>query len=163
MDFTQAAQAGRFARAETFPGGETRAGPRPPYLSADLGREASLARLETLAHLMDTAFVIPGINRRVGFDALIGLVPVIGDLAGMVISSFIVYEAKRLGAPRWLVARMGLNVAFDGLIGAVPVAGDLFDAAFKANRRNVQLLRRHLERSGALKPSVIDVTATRLD
>ncbi len=89
---------------------------------------------------MDTAFVIPGINRRVGFDALIGLVPVIGDLAGMVISSFIVYEAKRLGAPRWLLARMGLNVAFDGLIGAVPVAGDLFDAAFKANRRNVRLL-----------------------
>ena len=163
MDFTQSARAGRFARAETFPGGETRAGTRPPYLSADLNREASLARLETLAHLMDTAFVIPGINRRVGFDALIGLVPVIGDVAGMVISSFIVYEAKRLGAPRWLVARMGLNVAFDGLIGAVPVAGDLFDAAFKANRRNVRLLRRWMERSGGLRPSEIEGTATRID
>ncbi len=77
-------------------------GPRPgdtTFAALDLGREASLARLETLAHLMDTAFVIPGINRRVGFDALIGLVPIIGDVAGMVISSFIVYEARRL-APR---------------------------------------------------------------
>lgn len=129
----------------------------------DLGREASLARLEALAHLMDTAFVIPGINRRVGFDALIGLVPLVGDVAGMVISSFIVYEAKRLGAPRWLLARMGLNVAFDGLIGAVPVAGDLFDAAFKANRRNVRLLRRWMERSGGLRPAEIEGTATRLD
>lgn len=128
----------------------------------DLGHAASLARLETLAHLMDTAFVIPGLNRRVGFDALIGLVPVVGDVAGVVISSFIVYEAKRLGAPRWLIGRMALNVAFDGLVGAVPLAGDLFDAAFKANRRNVQLLRRWMERSGAVKPSVIEGTATRI-
>jgi hypothetical protein len=162
MDFTQASQAGRFSRAETFPG-DARAAQRPPFLSADLGHEASLARLETLAHLMDTAFVIPGINRRVGLDAVIGLVPVIGDVAGMVISSFIVYEARRLGAPRWLLARMGLNVAFDGLIGAVPVAGDLFDAAFKANRRNVRLLRRWMERSGGLRPAEIEGTATRLD
>ena len=162
MDFTQSAEAGRFARAETRTAGSGAAG-RPAFLSADLGREASLARLETLAHLMDTAFVIPGINRRVGFDALIGLVPVIGDVAGMVISSFIVYEAKRLGAPRLLLARMGLNVAFDGLIGAVPVAGDLFDAAFKANRRNVRLLRRWLEQSGGLRPTEIDGTAIRLD
>ena len=163
MDFTQAPRAGHFTRTETFPGGKAPSGARPPFLSADLSQEASLARLETLAHLMDTAFVIPGINRRVGFDALIGLVPVIGDVAGMVISSFIVYEAKRLGAPRWLVARMGLNVAFDGLIGAVPVAGDLFDAAFKANRRNVRLLRRWLERSGSVRPTEIDGTATRIE
>ena len=161
MDFTQAPSAGRFTRAETR--AETSRGGRPPFLSADLGREARHARLETLAPLMDTAFIIPGINRRVGFDALIGLVPVIGDVAGMVISSFIVYEAKRLGAPRWLLARMGLNVAFDGLIGAVPVAGDLFDAAFKANRRNVRLLRRWMERSGGLRPSEIEGTATHLD
>ena len=145
MDFTQTA------------GATTRFSPK-----AD-DREATLLRLEAFAHLMDSAFVIPGINRRVGFDALIGLVPVIGDVAGMVISSFIVYEAKRLGAPRWLVARMGLNVAFDGLIGAVPVAGDLFDAAFKANRRNVRLLRRWLERSGSVRPTEIDGTATRID
>ena len=129
----------------------------------DTGPEASLRRLEHLAHLMDTAFLIPGLNRRVGLDAVIGLVPVVGDIAGVAIASYIVYEAKRLGAPRWLILRMAANVALDGVVGAVPLAGDLLDAAFKANRRNVRLLRRHLERSGTLRPSEIDGTATRLD
>ncbi|MEH3119533.1 MAG: DUF4112 domain-containing protein [Methylorubrum populi] len=130
---------------------------------ADTGTEASLRRLERLAHLMDSAFLLPGLNRRVGLDAAIGLVPVLGDIAGMVIASYIVYEARRLGAPRWLVWRMMANVAFDGAVGSVPLAGDLFDAAFKANRRNVRLLRRHLERKGALRPSEIEGTAVRLD
>lgn len=154
---------GGFQEGKTFAAGGPLPGGVPNFLATDLSPEASLARLETLAHLMDTAFVIPGINRRVGFDALIGLVPVIGDVAGMVIASFVVFEAKRLGAPRWLVARMGVNVAVDGLLGAVPIAGDLFDAAFKANRRNVRLLRRWMERSGTLRPNEIEGTATRLD
>lgn len=138
---------------------------RAPPLSriTDPGHEASLARLEALAHLLDSAFLIPGINRRIGIEAIIGLVPVVGDIAGMVISSYIVAEARRLGAPRWLIARMALNVAFDGAIGIVPLAGDLFDAAFKANRRNVRLLRRWMERSGTLRPNEIEGTATRLD
>lgn len=129
----------------------------------DTSTEASLQRLEQLAHLMDSAFLLPGINRRVGLDAVIGLVPVLGDIAGMAIASYIVYEAKRLGAPRWLVWRMMANVALDGAVGAVPLAGDLLDAAFKANRRNVRLLRRHLERKGDLRPSEIEGTAIRLD
>jgi Domain of unknown function (DUF4112) len=81
----------------------------------------------------------------------------------MLMSSYILYEARRLGVPRWLLARMALNVAFDGMVGAVPLAGDLFDAAFKANRRNVRLLRRHLERHGGLRPSEIEGTAIRID
>ncbi len=127
----------------------------------DTGPEASLQRLEQLAFLMDAAFLIPGINRRVGIDAVIGLVPVIGDIAGVAIASYIVYEARRLGAPRWLVLRMMANVALDGAVGAVPVAGDLLDAAFKANRRNVRLLRKHLERKGKLRPNEIDGTVIR--
>lgn len=126
-------------------------------------REATLLRLEAFAHLMDTAFVIPGINRRVGLDAVIGLVPVIGDVAGMLLSSYIIFEARRLGVPRWLIGRMALNVAFDGAIGSVPLAGDIFDAAFKANRRNVRLLRRHLEKHGGLRPNEIEGTAVRID
>ena len=169
MDFPQGAGTkpfpggDRFAEGRTFADGKPLPGGTQRFLTTDLGPEASLARLETLAHLMDTAFVIPGLNRRVGFDALIGLVPVIGDVAGMVIASFVVFEAKRLGAPRWLVARMGVNVAVDGLLGAVPIAGDIFDAAFKANRRNVRLLRRWMERSGTLRPNEIEGTAKRLD
>lgn len=126
------------------------------------GAEASLLRLEQFAYLMDAAFVIPGINRRVGLDAVIGLVPGLGDIAGVCLSSYVVYEARRLGAPRWLIARMAMNVAFDGALGIVPLAGDLFDAAFKANLRNVRLLRSYLERSGGIRPSVIEGTATRI-
>ncbi|MFD0938175.1 DUF4112 domain-containing protein [Methylobacterium trifolii] len=138
-------------------------GAKPARRIQDLSPEATLAKLETLAHLLDSAFLIPGINRRVGMEAIIGLVPIVGDIAGVVISSYIVYEAKRLGAPRWLIARMALNVAFDGAIGIVPLAGDIFDAAFKANRRNVRLLRRWMERKGGLRPTEIEGTAVRLD
>ncbi len=111
-----------------------------------LSREERLARLETLANLMDAAIVIPGTNIRVGLDALIGLFPGIGDLASACVSGFIIVEARRLGAPRWLVARMMGNVAIDTVGGAVPLVGDLFDVAFRANLKNTQLLRRHFER-----------------
>lgn len=145
-----------------------RFGPGPgasatPFRVRPDGHEAALLRLEQFAHIMDSAFLIPGTNRRVGLDAVVGLVPIVGDAAGMVLASYILYEARRLGAPRWLLARMALNVAFDGAVGIVPVAGDLFDAAFKANRRNVRLLRRHLEKTGALRPNEIEGTAVRLD
>jgi hypothetical protein len=130
---------------------------------ADASREETLARLELIAHLLDTAFVIPGLNRRVGIDAIIGLVPVVGDLVTTALSSYIIYEAKRLGVPKHVLARMIANVALDGVVGMVPLFGDLFDAAFKANRRNVRILRAHLERTGGLRPGVIDGTATRLD
>lgn len=127
------------------------------------GREAVLARLELVAHVLDTAFVIPGTNRRVGIDALIGLVPVVGDLLTTALSSYILYEAKRLGVPKMLLARMMGNVALHGVAGMVPLFGDVFDAAFKANQRNVRLLRAHLERSGTVNPGTIDGTAVRLD
>ena len=139
------------------------AGVATPFRPKADDREATLLRLEALAHLMDSAFLIPGINRRVGLDAVVGLVPIVGDVAGMLIASYVVNEARRLGAPRWLVARMMANVVFDGALGIVPIAGDLFDAAFKANRRNVRLLRRHLERHGGLRPNEIEGTATRID
>ncbi|GJE02934.1 MULTISPECIES: DUF4112 domain-containing protein [Methylobacterium] len=151
MDFTQTA-GGRFGEAPPFRTA------RPEASDA----EQTLARLELMAHILDTAFVIPGINRRIGLDAVMGLLPVVGDAVSTAISSYIIWEARRLGAPRWLIGRMIANTAIDGVVGVVPLVGDLFDAAFKANRRNVELLRRHLERSGKLKPSVIDVTATRV-
>ena len=90
---------------------------------------------------MDTAFVVPGTKIRFGLDALIGLVPGIGDAITTAISLFIVNEARALGAPRLLIARMVGNVALDGVVGAVPLVGDVFDVAFRANRRNMALLR----------------------
>jgi hypothetical protein len=108
-------------------------------------RAERIARLDALANLLDTAFIIPGTNVRFGFDAMIGLVPGIGDAITTLISLYIVREARELGAPRHLVARMLANVAIDGVVGAVPFLGDAFDVMWRANRRNMALLRRHLD------------------
>jgi hypothetical protein len=122
-----------------------------PGLAFDIARPQSraerIARIEWLSTLLDTAIVVPGTNIRFGLDALIGLVPGIGDAVSTLLSLYIVREARALGAPRILIARMLANVALDGVVGAVPVAGDLFDVAFRANRRNVALLRQHLDRA----------------
>jgi hypothetical protein len=111
-----------------------------------LSRADRIARIDALATLMDTALVIPGTQVRFGLDALIGLVPGIGDVITTLISLFIVSEARALGAPPLVLARMIGNVALDGLVGAVPLAGDAFDVAFRANRRNMALLRAHLDK-----------------
>lgn len=105
-------------------------------------------RLRRLARLLDASIRIPGTRWRIGVDALIGLVPVAGDAAGVLLSSYIIWQAARLGARRGLLARMALNVAIEGLLGMIPLAGDLFDAAWKANQRNVRLLERELGGDG---------------
>jgi hypothetical protein len=110
------------------------------------GQEVEIARIA--ARLLDEAFRVPGTNFRIGLDALIGLVPGIGDAVGAALSSWIVLLAARAGAPRALLLRMVLNVAADALIGGVPLLGDLFDAGFKANMRNLTLLTEYLEKPG---------------
>src|SRR4029077_10101358 len=107
-------------------------------------RADRIARIDALATLLDTAFVLPGTNIRFGFDAMIGLVPGIGDAITTLMSLYIVREARELGAPRHLIARMLVNVALDGIVGAVPFLGDAFDVMWRANRRNMALLRNHL-------------------
>ena len=109
-------------------------------------RAQRIARLDGLATLLDTAFFIPGTNIRFGIDAMIGLVPGIGDVITTAMSLYIVHEARQLGAPRHLIARMLANVALDGVVGAVPFLGDAFDVMWRANRRNMALLRNHLDR-----------------
>ena len=94
--------------------------------------------------LLDTAFLVPGTNIRFGIDAMIGLVPGIGDAVTTLMSLYIVREARELGAPRHLIARMLVNVALDGVVGAVPLLGDAFDVMWRANRRNMALLRKHI-------------------
>jgi len=109
-------------------------------------RYERVARLDTLANLLDTAFILPGTNVRFGFDALIGLVPGIGDAITTAISLYIVHEARQLGAPSHVIIRMLANIALDGFVGAVPLVGDAFDVMWRSNRRNVQLLREWLAR-----------------
>jgi hypothetical protein len=109
-------------------------------------RGARIARIDTLATLLDTALVIPGTSVRFGLDALIGLFPAVGDIITTALSLFIVHEAYQLGAPSRVIARMLGNVALDGVFGAVPLVGDAFDVLWRANRRNMRLLREWLER-----------------
>lgn len=111
-----------------------------------LTREQRLARLDAIANLLDAAFVVPGTKVRYGIDGVIGLVPVIGDLITTAFSLWLVREARVLGAPWYITARMLSNVAVDGVVGLVPVAGDAFDVMFRANLRNVRMLRRWLDR-----------------
>lgn len=112
------------------------------------GRHArdALGEVETLAWLLDDSIPVPGTGgRRVGLDALIGLVPLVGDLVSAGIGLFVVWRGSRLGLPRVIVARMLTNSAIDLAVGAIPVIGDAFDLWFKANTRNLRLMRRYLE------------------
>ncbi|MGZ8265272.1 MAG: DUF4112 domain-containing protein [Burkholderiales bacterium] len=104
-----------------------------------------LDRLGRLAWLLDSAFLLPGTRFRFGLDALLGLIPGLGDALGVLVSSYIIREAARAGAPTSVLMRMALNVAVEGLFGLIPVAGDIFDAAWKANQRNVALLEAVVE------------------
>lgn len=111
---------------------------------------AALARLEGLAKVMDSAFKIPGTEVRMGFDALLGLVPVIGDAISGAISSYLIWEAKKLGVPKLVLGRMVANTAIDTALGSIPFVGDMFDVAYRSNSKNVALLRRHLEKTHAV-------------
>jgi hypothetical protein len=103
-------------------------------------------RIEALEHVLERSFVIPGINRPIGLDAIAGLVPVVGDVVTAVMGAYIVWEASNLGMPKWKLWRMAGNVAFDTALGAVPIAGDVFDFLFRSNTRNLKIVRRHLDK-----------------
>lgn len=118
----------------------------PPPLSP-LPAESKLAKLERLrrlSNLWDNYLTIPGTPLRVGLESLIGLLPIGGDVLGVIFSSYILIEAARMGLPKATLGRMFLNVVIDGVVGAVPILGDLFDTTWKANTKNVNLLEAHL-------------------
>ncbi len=117
----------------------------PPGWRGRVGEEIfTNQRLEALANLLDSCFVVPGTQIRFGLDGLIGLVPFAGDVFAGILSSLIVVAAWFRGAPPVLLARMLANLALDVIIGIVPILGDAFDIAWKANRRNYALLARHV-------------------
>ena len=103
-------------------------------------------RIEAMEAILEGLFVIPGTNRRVGLDSLVGLIPVVGDLATAAMGAWIVWEARNLGMPKWQLARMAANVGFDTVVGAIPFAGDVFDFLFKSNTKNLRIIRKHLDK-----------------
>ncbi|QDZ00758.1 DUF4112 domain-containing protein [Nitratireductor mangrovi] len=110
--------------------------------------DPGIRELDDLAWLLDARWRIPGTGIRFGADAVAGLIPGIGDAATGLISAYIVLRAARHDVPKHVLARMVGNVVVDTVVGSVPVLGSVFDLFFKANRRNVRLLRQHLEKTG---------------
>jgi hypothetical protein len=102
-------------------------------------------KLERLAWFLDSSIKVPGFNARFGLDGLIGLIPGVGDVISALISSVVISEAARMGAPKILLLKMAFNVLIDTLLGAVPLIGDLFDFVWKSNQRNVRLLNQYLD------------------
>ncbi|MBK8908865.1 MAG: DUF4112 domain-containing protein [Rhodospirillales bacterium] len=109
---------------------------------------AEIRKIEDLADLLDSRFRVPGTGIRFGLDSLLGLLPGIGDGATAIAALYVVLRAHQLGVPKNLVLRMLGNVGLDAVLGSIPLVGDLFDLGFKANRRNVALLKRHLSSAG---------------
>jgi hypothetical protein len=111
-------------------------------------RVDALRRMDIAARLLDTAFIVPGTRQRFGIDAIIGLVPGLGDIVTTLLSSYIIWEARNLGVSRFALWRMMSNLAIHATVGSVPVVGDLFDAFFRVNQRNMRIVRSQLKKFG---------------
>jgi hypothetical protein len=137
----------------------SRSEPIVPEVVLDRSRRAGdpraeLDQLHRLAAWMDSAIQIPGTSVRVGVDALLGLLPGVGDVASAMISLHILQTAQRHGVSRLTLSRMAANLVMDSMCGAVPVAGDVFDVFWRANSKNVALLKRHFDADPASRRSV---------
>ncbi len=103
-------------------------------------------RIEAMEKILERAVTIPVLRRKVGLDAIVGLIPFAGDLLTAMMGIYAVWEARNLGLPRWKQWRMIANIGFDTAIGTIPVAGDLFDFLYRSNTRNLKIIRAHLDR-----------------
>lgn len=103
-------------------------------------------RVELLEQLLERSFTVPGIKMPVGLDAIIGLVPVIGDLVTTMMGSYLLWEAHNLGMSKWALTRMAANIGIDTAIGAIPLAGDAFDFFWRSNTKNLRIIKKHLDR-----------------
>ena len=124
-----------------------------------LGRDAAAVRrrVEAMEALLERMFVVPGLNRPVGLDVILDLIPVAGGVIGAALGSWMVWEARNLGMSKWQMARMFGNVGFDMLLGAIPFVGAIPDFFFRSNSRNLKIIRKHLDRH---HPSTATVEAT---
>ncbi len=122
--------------------------PEPMIFVLPTGTDPASVRSRVIAmeRLLERSFTIPGVNMPVGLDALIGLVPVLGDIVTTALGAYIVWEARNLGLPRWKLARMGANVLFDTVIGAIPLIGDAADLMFRSNAKNLRILLKHIDK-----------------
>jgi hypothetical protein len=121
---------------------------RPRPMGLAVGRDAAAVRqrIEALERLLERGFTLPGTSQPVGLDAIVGLIPVVGDVVTAVMGAYLIWEASNLGLPKWKLWRMGGNLLFDSAVGAIPIAGDVFDFLFRSNTRNLKIVKRHLDK-----------------
>ncbi len=115
-------------------------------LPLDKGIAASRQRIEAMERLLERVVILPGLNRPIGLDVMLGLVPVIGDIAAAALGSYIIWEARNLGMSKFQMLRMMGNVGFDAVLGFVPLIGDAADVLFRSNTRNLRIIRKHLDK-----------------
>ncbi|QLC24671.1 DUF4112 domain-containing protein [Parasphingopyxis algicola] len=114
----------------------------------EIGRDPASVRqrVEAMEALLERGFTMPVINRPFGLDFILGLVPVVGDLIAAVMGTWLVWEARNLGMPKWKIARMFGNIGVDLVVGAVPLIGDAADFVFRSNTHNLRIIRKHLDK-----------------
>lgn len=122
--------------------------PDKTFEGLPVGRDPTSVRrrVEAMEHLLERMFVIPGINRPVGLDVLLDVVPVLGDVIATALGAWIVWEARNLGMSKWQLARMAGNVGIDTLLGAIPWIGAVPDFFFRSNTRNLRIIKRYLDK-----------------
>lgn len=102
--------------------------------------EEKLLRLKLLSERLDNSIKIPGTNQKIGIDAIVGIIPILGDFIGVIFSTYILYSGIKMGVSSKIVKKMAANIAIEFIIGSIPIIGDIFDALWKANKRNVELI-----------------------
>ena len=112
-----------------------------------LGSEPAAVRqrIEGMEKLLERMFVIPGINKPIGLDVILDIIPGVGTISAAALGSYIAWEARNLGMSKWQIARMAGNIGFDMLLGAIPWIGAIPDLFFRSNTRNLQIIKRHLD------------------
>jgi hypothetical protein len=124
--------------------------PRPRRMNASLpiGTDPASVRqrIEALERALEHGFTVPGTRYQFGLDAVVGLIPVVGDVVGAAFGAYLVWEAKNLGLPKWKLWRMAGNVGLDTAVGFSPLAGDALDFLFRSNTRNLRIVKRHLDK-----------------
>lgn len=122
--------------------------PEPMTFTLPTGTDPASVRARVVAmeKLLERSFTIPGVNMPVGLDALIGLVPVLGEIVTTAMGAYIIWEARNLGLSKWKLARMGANVLFDTAIGAIPLVGDAVDLVFRSNTKNLRIILKHIDK-----------------
>ena len=118
---------------------------RMPFPRVGTDPQSVRQRVEAMEKVLERLIVIPGLNKPVGLDVILDVVPVVGDIAAAALGAYIVWEAKNVGMSKWQISRMAGNVGFDWLLGLIPWVGAIPDFFFRSNTRNLRMIKRHLD------------------